>query len=96
MRRRANKFYIYTGPDALVRPATTAEIEAAIVVMTRQQHVNRNIVKSHLVTLPEEWPLTVIELMFLQSTEMGIRLDRFAARHGVDRTYLYDGTAVPS
>jgi hypothetical protein len=95
IRRRANRFYVQSGPEQLVRPATREEIEAALVVMKRQQHVNRNIVASHLTTLPQEWPLTVIELMFLQSSEMGIRLDRFAARHGVDRAYAYDKDATP-
>jgi hypothetical protein len=86
--RRANPVFVYSGPERYVRPATRDELLAAQSLMAQQRHVNSRILAERIGRLEgDEWPLTVIELMALASTELGLKMERFAATHGVTRKY---------
>lgn len=87
--RRINRFYVATGTEDQLRPATVAEFEAAIDDMKQRQHVNVNVVKFELERLQNggPWPLTKLELDFLQSAPLGVSCQKFFAQHGASRRY---------
>jgi hypothetical protein len=87
--RRVNRFYIFTGPVALLRAATLDEIRATAKDLKRRRHVNAAIVGAY-VDLPEsDRLLTVAELRYLSEAGIGVSMDRFLTTLGVTRRYDY-------
>jgi hypothetical protein len=80
---RANRFYMMTGPLGLVRKATPRERSDALAKMTAARHVNRTVVADRSAAL------TVVELQWLQGSDMSTTLEMFCASRGVVREYSY-------